>query len=476
MSRARVRLLLAMAILARPVEVPGQSLVCLPAETIKVCVDRLANKTAADSVKAAAAAEVASVKKKTETGLDQVAGLSSSVKDFLPLLQLSGVLGPMQKDDQTGAISVALNTPGLIGLSKKDMRKELQLKAVIESSPKLFDGIKKALPVKDADAVEKGLLKGAEKKDNFALYASYTIAAKGLGRDFRQYQATYDALFSEVVSSVAANDLALVRAEMALSNAAVGVDLATTPWDKVAPAMQTTLDPLIRARAAIDIEAEAAMARAIRESGILLFGQLVNNQPQIVITGSHAERDNLFGPSLTTGSFSLEWNFGNALNDALDVDEITCKGTRAACVFEHYTAFVAANQDVIKTGDRVSIQLDVVHNPGWQFVSPDPTLVLDLKPIAESNTLSVRVNYGRLIGVEDDGKASGRLDVAVQYERPEDLANERWVTSATLTKKIGEMSIPFGLVYASNPKGLTGVDHGVTAHLGLKFNLFPATN
>jgi hypothetical protein len=35
-------------------------------------------------------------------------------------------------------------------------------------------------------------------------------------------------------------------------------------------------------------------------------------------------------------------------------------------------------------------------------------------------------------------------------------------------------AVPFGLVYASNPKYLTGFDHGLSANVGLKFNLFPS--
>ena len=57
---------------------------------------------------------------------------------------------------------------------------------------------------------------------------------------------------------------------------------------------------------------------------------------------------------------------------------------------------------------------------------------------------------------------------------PDDQApKSRLVASLTITKKLGELSIPFGIVYASEPKYLTGVDHGLTANVGLKFNLFP---
>jgi hypothetical protein len=472
-DHVRLPLLLALALLSWQPGASAQS-VCQPGDTIVVCVARLSPEKSKEAVQADQASiknDQASVKKKTETGLEAIAGLSSSVKDFLPLLQFTGVLGPMQKNDETGAVSIALNTPALVGMAKGDGRKELQLKVVIETQPKLYDGIRKQLPIKEADTIEKGLLKGAEKKDNFALHGSYTIAARGLGRDFRQYQALYDMLFEEVRKSFGATTIEIVQAQMALSNAAP--DLDKTVWSAMSATQQNTLDPLIRRRVAAGLAFEAAKVEAVKQSGIGYFGQLVNNQPQIFVTGSHARRDNLFGPSLTTASFNLEWGFGNALNDALDLDERICAGP--TCTYDAYRKFVAAKQNAIKNGDRLSIHFDIVHNPRWEYTPPDPSVAFAVPVIEPGNTISFRLDYGRLIGVEDTGVASGRLDLAVQYERPKDLTLERWVTSFTVTKKIGELSIPFGLVYASNPKFLTGVDHGLTANVGLKFNLFPQT-
>ena len=46
------------------------------------------------------------------------------------------------------------------------------------------------------------------------------------------------------------------------------------------------------------------------------------------------------------------------------------------------------------------------------------------------------------------------------------------MASLTITKKLGEISVPLGIVYANNPKFLTDIDHGLSAHVGLKFNVF----
>ena len=440
---------------------------CLPAETIQVCLLRLTNKSKTETVKA----DQVSVRKKTETGLESIAGLSSSVKDFLPLLQLSGVLGEMQKDDKSGAVSVALNLPGLRG----DARKEFQLKAVIETSPKLFEGLRKQLPAKDADALEKSLLKGAEKKDNYAIHASYTYTSRRFGRDFTQYADLYAQLFAEVLRGVDPSDEAMAAAIMKLSNAAVGVTLAKTPWGTIAPALQAKLEPLITQTAEAELASDVALAAAVKRSGISYFGQLVNNQPQLIVTASRSERATLFGPKLTTGRISFEMGLGNNLNAALkSVDPRPCAGPPITCVYDAYRTFASAlaKQDAIRNGGRLAFHVEAVHNDSYNHASADPALALSIQ---QGTSWSTGLDYGRLVGVDETGAAAGRVDVALQWERPaHKLADQRVVVSATITRKLGEASIPFGVIYASNPKFLTGFDHGLTANVGLKFNLFPA--
>src|SRR4051812_2233168 len=80
---------------------------CHETEVVTACWDRLKDEISKANV-AAVAGQPANAKKKTETGIgDLTDSLGSSVKDFVPLLQLSGLLGPLQTDDKTGIVSVA---------------------------------------------------------------------------------------------------------------------------------------------------------------------------------------------------------------------------------------------------------------------------------------------------------------------------------------------------------------------------------
>ena len=473
--------LFAAALVWAPRPALGQGL-CAVTDTIDGCVAALRQKktkTTGDTVKA----EQEAVKKKTETGLDSIAGLSSSVKDFLPLLQLSGALGEMSKDDRSGAVSVALNLPNLPGLGNDDKRKEFQVKAVIETSPKLFEPLRKQLaPAKDAEALEKQLLKGSEKKDNYAIHVSYTYTGHNFGRDFAQYAGLYGQLFEQVVKSVVVSDRVFARARMKLSDAAgSGILLDETPWSKIDELKRKDLEPLITDVVAKDLASDEAYATAVRQSGISYFGQLVNNQPQLIVTASYSQRDDLFGPNLTTARVSYERGLGNNINAALSsYDPRTCAVPPIECLYNAYKTFAttAAKQNRIKNGDRLSFYAEVVHNAAYNFTRADPALA---HAIDKGNSVSVGVDLGRLLGVDDSGTAGGRFDLSVRGEWPADdpknpanATQNRVVASATITKKMGEISIPFGLIYASNPKFLTGFDHGLTANVGLKFNLFPA--
>lgn len=168
------------ALLLLPLPARAQG-VCAPLETVFQCMDRLeiALKPAPPQAKQDAEKKAkdaqAETPKKTETGLDQISGLGSSVKDFLPLLQLSGLLGAVQKDDRTGTVNVALN---LLGTEGGDAAKSnpLQVKAAIGTTTKLFEPLRARLPEKDRDAKEKALL--ATKTDPRSSCGTRTITSR----------------------------------------------------------------------------------------------------------------------------------------------------------------------------------------------------------------------------------------------------------------------------------------------------------
>jgi hypothetical protein len=214
-----------------------------------------------------------------------------------------------------------------------------------------------------------------------------------------------------------------------------------------------------------------------RKYGLDIFGQLVLNQPQLYVAFSRAFRDDLYGPHALGGRLAYEVGIGNSIIALKSRAEGACntnaKEDPAACLqaLREFAGSELAKAS-IKAGTRLAI-----FGEFQQLGSYSKNLAELTAPVSfgTGTSWAAGIDMGRLIAVQDDGTASVRIDVSGRYEHPANaiVGNERGVFSITLTKKFGDMSIPFGLVYATKPEFLKGVDHVLGAHVGLKFNLFP---
>jgi hypothetical protein len=453
-----------------PVPVEAQA-ICLATEKVTPCLNRLVTELKGVPTEEAAKSQ-SDVQKKTETGLQDISGLSSSVKDFLPLLQLTGVLGAVQTDEKTGSVSVALNTP-FLGKSGITDDPSLQLKAVIETKSKLFDPLRSQLPVDERDDIEKGLLAAHTEAENVTLHGSYNFLGRRLGRNFAQHMRLYNLL----VEKAAAAPLQAVEAIEAnairkLTTALGTLSMDDTLWIEIPEAQRGAAQAAMLEVAQAHNTVESAFAKLVKATGLDMFGQLVNNQPQISVDVSRTFRDDLFGPDLTSGRITWEMGLSNNLNNFFDVmDTRQCTQDVERCL-QVYSSYVndAETKANLKAGSRVALSAEFVSNAEYHYTNVD--LNLDYA-LAKGTSFMGGVDYGRLLGVSDTGAAAGRVDATIRWEwRPDAPDDTRFLAGVTITKKVGELAIPFGIVYANKPKFLTGVDQGLTANIGLKFNLF----
>ncbi len=457
---------------ARPAASQG---LCLAKESILTCLDRLESlKTGVVAeAKAEAARAQAEVKKKTETGLQDINGLSSSVKDFLPLLQLSGLLGDLKKDESTGTVSVTINSRflGAHGLTDDP---SLQLKAVFETKPKLFDELRNRLPAATREAKTKALLESKTGAEHTTLYASYNVTSERLGRNFARHMKLYNDLVQEAVAPSVTSG---ITAQAALERRLIAVlgreiSLGSTAWSDIPEAKRAVVTPIIMEVHQAEMALRTAFADAVKNTGLDLFGQLINNQPQLVISVSPAFRDDLFGPDVFSGRVAFEVGLSDNLNGFLDQLSSGCKDDTAKCL-KAYAGYAGRPETRanIKAGSRLAIFAEFNRHSDYRFANTEAGLDL---VIPSGTTWSAGVDYGTLFGVSETGSADGRVDGSLRFERRSDAPDEmRFVSSVVLTKKVGDISIPFGIVYANKPRFLTGVDKGVTATVGLKFSLFP---
>ena len=469
----------------------GQQFVCENLETISTCRARLEGTLGATRKQAATNTQDAT-KKKTETGLaDLATGLSSSVKDFLPLLQLGGILGNASADDQTGVVTVALNTPFLSsgGFTRDNA---FQLKALIDTKPKLFDPIRQALPTTGRDAIEKDLLATPDRQ-NVTVQASGNITTKRYGRNFAQYREVVQSLFDAIVSPTSKTQISMAEQkefEDVLDRLGrnTGTSVGTIDVFETKTRMMDIPARAGRTPQERRAEIEQALVRAIehklsldktfdadvRGSGLDFFGQLVNNQPQIHFVFSVASRDELFGPDQVSGRVTYEMGLDNNVNAFLDSAGSACSTYASdACVtaLKRFTSS-PETRAAIKAGARVSLFGEFVTSDAYHHEIPAHDIDLTFDEVTK---VTIGAEVGRLLGVADDGSASARVDASARFDwsSNKDASQNRLVAAVTLTKKFGEMSVPFGLRYASRTEFLSDFDHQLSAHVGLKFNLFP---
>ena len=83
--------------------------------------------------------------------------------------------------------------------------------------------------------------------------------------------------------------------------------------------------------------------------------------------------------------------------------------------------------------------------------------------------IEVTVGGGR----EFSGKPDlGRLDFELSYDSnvDNDTTNkDRLKAAVTLTRRVGDVDVPFSIVYANKNEFLGEVDHQISMHVGMKF-------
>jgi hypothetical protein len=212
-----------------------------------------------------------------------------------------------------------------------------------------------------------------------------------------------------------------------------------------------------------------------RASGLTLFGQLVNNQPQVSLTAGYVFRDALFGARQQIYRATYERGLGNSLNAFLDRAGDRCDDAASAECAAAYKKFATqpSTKAAIKSGSRLALFATVTVNDAYAYQNADQHIDLSFGTFKK---VGAGLDYGRLIGVDDDGTASVRVDGSIQYDwsSNQKFGKNNMVATLTLTKKIGGVSVPFGIRYAQRTDFLSDFNHGVSAHVGLKFDLFPA--
>lgn len=356
---------------------------------------------------------------KQPTGVDTGgANLATSTKDLQPTMALSGLLGQSSAKESPGTVVYDLNflIPGLLG---PEGSKNAQLQGVVNTEPQVSDVIRNALSAAQRDDQIGKLKDRIGGLGDSALRFTYAPATRSTGRSFKQYKQWFDTLCRAAVS---------------------GLDWTQSPT------------------AAADVRADKA--------GLTLYHQLINNQPQLLITAERKFRDPLVGPDELGVKVSYEWSpmdFNRSIKNC---------GTMDAACLTKYSEFVNGHRGDIKEGDRFSFSGEYSDvrgetvDPGFEV---NPVVFKSVRKLILSLVLSRNFTLG-------DGEPV-KADLEGRYENVSDDPNrqDRGVVSLTFTRMIGKMQAAAGIVYANHSEFLSDVNARLSAHIGLRIGMFNGT-
>lgn len=327
--------------------------------------------------------------------------------------------------------------------------------------------------------------KGLDSADDLSISYSYSWLGLNRGRDFEQYRARYIHLLETAkpgTTDTTAKNLAL-GAFLDLAESCFPEDGAGPndqmrfqeiedsdlcgPVEKqraqqlIAQAAQASRDELLEARA------------AIAEAGLLRFGELVANQPQLYLTAQLRKRDALIGGDERSAKFSYEWSMTNLAGSmSTSCHEKLNVGADQTCA-DAYKRYVADNEDSIAHGNRFSLSIEYIDVD--ESTIPFSTLLPDAG-LADKTLDGARKNIWKLgwSRLFDTAPNLYRLDFVGSYEDVSDdpMRRDRLVATLSIERKVGkDWSIPLGIVYANHGQYLPEVDERLSAHVGLKFNV-----
>lgn len=446
------------------------------------------------------------------TGADTADASRTGTKNFQPLASVLALLGRDTRSDDQGNLVVDLNF--LLPGTGKDHNTQLQ--AIVATDPQVSKDVIATLPEASRTEDTKSLQESVGDLDDVTLSLSYSPARPGWGRGFRDYAATFDALYEssaatartvlpnlsqltdeleaivddcaglkprlEQASSEWISDLTLDEvAQLALASeraelARLGMPL---PAGQVASpsrcpdgsAVVKRLERTIAERSARDAIGVADLRARLARHGLDRFGALLANQPQLVLSVIRRERADLVGADETAIKLAYEWSDAN-LNTVLSRSCAIslAEGKADGDCLARYAEGVEKLGSAIDRGRRFSIGGEY-QEIGERQVS---LAALDRASLtfAGSHKLIASVSYSTFLRAAG-GAEPVRFDLVGRYEdvSGDPLRRDRGVVTATFTRKIAGVEVPLGIVYANHGEYLGEVDEKLSVHLGLKLGL-----
>lgn len=488
--------------------VPGAALAgsCLEDDTVEGCFDRLsraAQRSGLAPVRDAQQLGQRAALQQRETGIDT--GLvASSLKNFLPLLSFSGLVGAAGDAGSQARTPLALDLNFLLPDGAEGRNGQLQLETLGQGE--LTRPLRRQLEAAGKAELISRLEDELEAFADSAASFSYSFQHFGFGRSFEDYGGRLDALMLQLaaVNTSDAERAAHRHRRRLLRDYAAwlpptggdfrfaDVDCAGVTGQRCSAAraaefarVRAELMQSVAASAEQFGAGTAALQDAVDTAGIGRFVDLVNNQPQITLTVRRLIRDPLVGAEFTSARLSYEWGEASLRRFERGPGRVCRQGgddwanaRRAAgsdCL-QAYSRYVQSRADVLRDSPRWAASVEYADIGALDLVRAGDGIDLHL-PGAER--WAAALSYGRYLQLLPEAlPGSTRLDAQARYEHYDGavLHGERYVGQLVLTQKVGGLSLPFTLFYRSHDEfDLAGTDD-LGGMIGLNYDLFGAAS
>ena len=417
---------------------------CLDTDRLSTCMGKVANLPADDNRKQSVNQE----NQRRLTPADSQSGTTSSLKDFLPPLAV--VVQSVALDQKNQQVVVDLNAPS----SFADHGLATQLQLIIRQ-PKLFDPVQRQATAAQAQKLTSEL---NDLNDVTAL-ATFGLQNRSFGRRLSTNNDIFVGIFKAIKSQSGMPDLEAKANQLKLdcSTKAPGDPLMSELSDD---AKNTCLDAAARRG-----ELQRLRQEALTHVQIKRLADLLNNQPQFLLTASYRAKNELVGPDEESAQLSLEWSHKSLNGFRRELERTKPQDEALLSAFETFS------QGADHEG-RCKVLVQYTRLERYSLLRPDEVLTLK-QPAATRWTGSF--TYGKPLLFDSKGQEAGRIDAALQYENFSDdpQHKDRGVASFTYTQKLSDtFSFPVGLVYANHERFLSDVQTRFSAHFGLKMKLF----
>lgn len=379
-------------------------------------------------------------------------------------------------------------------LNKLDRDVKFQL---VFNEPKLFQPLRTQLSndmlAQRADSLEKTL----DDIDDLTLTVSWSPVNEYLGRSLKDHDPWFKGeAFEKAVVEAMGKTASQQETEEASARRKIGGYLQgkypPDPGDesRIDFSQVSADDRRLIFEAGRDLDAFNSAYRSLLDDyGLFELGKLLNNQPQLIVSGVFRIRnDELAGPDEQSISVKYEGSRYNL--NSLRRYECPAEGSEkiswqaASNKLPCYRAFWDDNKEKMKKGERYSFKLEYSNIEDVSLTIPGDGMGFGGLDFAHAGGSSVSLSAGWGRYVRTDNPESARVDFSLMgkwFDNDTSAESamaalmerqDRLIASLTYTQRLNdELAAVVGVTWADNPEFLGDVTQRVGARLGLTYRI-----